>query len=238
MQREAPDAAPSKVTAAHLRRADRTCARRLSLDQQEQRGNRPSSRRFEVANRLTADVRLAHTEGGTPDDRAFVVPTDLVPEQQRLYAAGARGYLACFGDRPARLLPADTWATEHPDLGVRLVGDLGIALERPDGGRELRVLRLDGRSGRDRLDEVEVTVAVLRAAPFAGDRFELVAADLLTASATRLAVDVVAELPAARAWLVERLGVLRDRTRRAEPTVGADCQGCPFVAGCPPHRDR
>jgi hypothetical protein len=223
----------AKVTAMHLRRAERMCARRLALDQQDQRGNRSATRRFEVANRLVADARLAHTEGGPPDPRAFVVPRDLFPEQQRVYEAGARGYLACFGGASARLVEHDAWSTDVPGLGARLVGDVGIALET-DGGHELRVLRL-GRGARPGIDEVDVRVALLRSEAWATGSLSLVVADVLAATAHRVSLDVAAQLPEARAWLAERIGVLRDRTRDARPTVGADCQGCPFVAGCPPH---
>jgi hypothetical protein len=228
----------TKITARHLRRAEEMCRRRLALELDDQRGNRANGARFAVSNRVAADVRLAHTEFGPPDPAAFVVPTELVPEQQRVYQAAVRGYLALFGDRPAGAIDLG-FDTEVEPLGVRLVGDVGVALDTGNAF-ELRVLRL-GTRGHDQplVDDVDLRFATLRAAAWLSSAPELrvVAADLLGLACSELVIDVrEAERAAAQEWLAERVAHVRALADRDRPKAGSDCLGCGFVAGCRAHR--
>src|SRR3954468_21517029 len=115
-----------KITPRHLRHAERTCRRRLACELADQRGNAPGSARFAISNRIAADARLAHTDFEVPDPRAFVPPADLLPEQQRVYAAAVAGYLTLFGTARARAIDTP-FEIPIDDLEVRLVGEVGIA---------------------------------------------------------------------------------------------------------------
>jgi hypothetical protein len=226
----------TKITPRHLRQADEMCRRKLALETDGQRGNWPGDARFGVSNRLSADVRLAHTEFAPPDARAFVVPEDLLPEQRRVYGAGASGYLALFGAAPARVVDVG-FETVLEDIEVRLVGDIGIALDT-DAGCELRVLRLGERGfGQSLLDDNDLRFAVVRAASWAAGRgpLRVIAADVLNALRAELVVDIDADLPEARAWLDERVAEIRALATDPIPRPGRDCLGCKFVAGCRAH---
>src|SRR6185312_2632549 len=132
-----------------------------------------------VANRVSADARLAQAELGPPRPDAFVSPRELEPEQQALYRAAVQGYLSEFGDRPGRAVDLG-WQTHLDEAGVDLVADPGIALELPDGRRELRVLLFGARSrGASLLDAVNRRVALVRTAEWAPDQLTIVAADLI-----------------------------------------------------------
>src|SRR4051794_28573752 len=227
----------TKITSRHLRRADEMCRRRLAKELDDQRGNPPGQARFGVSNRLTNDVRLAHTEFAPPDPRGFVVPAEMLPEQQRLYQAAVAGYLALFGDEPARAI--DTrFDTALDVLEVRLVGDIGVALET-DNGCELRVLRIGERGfNQALLDDVDLRFVVLRAAVWATGRgpLRVVAADVLQVAQAELTVDVDAQLADARAWLEDRVQAIRALADDPRPRAGHDCLGCRFVNGCIAHR--
>jgi hypothetical protein len=227
----------TKITSRHLRGADEMCRRRLAKELADQRGNPPGQARFGVSNRLTNDVRLAHTEFAPPDARAFVVPLEMLPEQQRVYRAGVAGYLALFGDQAARAI--DTrFDTALDDLEVRLVGDIGVALDTEDGC-ELRVLRVGERGfSQSLLDDVDLRFVVLRAAAWAEGRgpLRVVAADVLQVAHADLVVDVDAALAPAREWLAERVDAIKRLVEDDRPRAGHDCLGCRFVSGCIAHR--
>jgi hypothetical protein len=228
----------AKITARHLRGAEEMCRRRLAKEVDDQRGNPPSGARFGVSNRLTADVRLAHTEFAPPDPRAFVPPADLVPEQQRVYGAAVTGYLALFGAEVARAVDVG-FDTTFEALEVRLVGDIGIALET-ETGCELRVLRLGERGfGQSLLDDVDLRFAALRAAAWVAGRgpLRVVAADVLNLSRADLVIEV-ADFDDAHAFLEDRLRAVRALAADPRPRAGRDCLGCKFVAGCDAHRER
>jgi hypothetical protein len=227
----------AKITPRHLRQADEMCRRRLALELADQRGNPPGSARFGVSNRFSADARLAHTEMAPPDPRAFVEPSELLPEQRHAYRAAVAGYLALFGDEAARAVDLG-FDTVLADLEVRLVGDVGLALETP-GGCELRVLRLGERGfGQSLLDDVDLRFATMRAAPWAGDdaTLRIVVADVLNVERAEFVVDVAAQLDDARAWVTDRIAAIRDLALDPQPKAGRDCLGCRFVAGCRAHR--
>jgi hypothetical protein len=229
----------AKITPRHLRLADEMCPRRLACEIDGQRGNRGGDARFAVSNRFEQDVRLAHTELAPPDRRAFAGPAELLPEQQRVYAAAVAGYLALFGDEPARVADL-TFDTVLDDLEVRLVGPVGIPLDTP-GGPELRVLRLGDRGfNRPLLDDVDLRFAAVRAAVWVGEqaRLRVVVANVLDLAASSFEVDMATELPAARDWLEARVLDVRLHADRDRVRAGSQCLGCGFVSGCRAHAVR
>jgi hypothetical protein len=227
----------TKITSRHLRGAEEMCRRRLAKELDDQRGNARGSARFGVSNRLQADARLAHTEFAPPDPKAFVVPAELLREQQRVYRAGVAGYLALFGEQPARAI--DTrFDTTLDDVEVRLVGDIGLALDTDDGC-ELRVLRLGERGfGQALLDDVDLQFVLLRAAEWAAERgpLRVVAADVLQVARVDFVLEFGDALDNAQAWARERIAAIRAYADDPRPRAGRDCLGCPFVAGCAAHR--
>jgi hypothetical protein len=226
------DDAP-RVTASLLRRAHDMCRRRLAREHAGGRrfANPPANARFEVANRLVADARLAHAEAGTVRAEAFVDPADLDPEQRAVYRAAAAGYVALLGDRPGRAVDLG-WSTALDD-GVELVGDPGLALETASGP-ELRLLRL--ASTRQLLDAVDVHIALVRTAAWAPERLRIVAADLLALDLVEIEPALPADRAAAAAWTAERVALVRRHAGDGRARPGADCNGCAFVAGCTAHR--
>lgn len=231
------DDAPPKVTAAMLRQAESMCGRRLRFEHENRRSNKLSSGRFRVSNQLTEHARLAQLELGPPQPAAFR-PLGLEPEEQRVYEHAVASYLELFGDREAQSVDLDEWETAVPELGIRLVGNGGLALESSQGERELRFLSL-GPSRADLTDPLaatEVRFALLRNAEWAtGAKVRLVHVDLLFNKSVEHTVDVDDCIDELRAWLDGRVGVVRDRVRDAQPHVGLECGRCRFVAGCPAH---
>jgi hypothetical protein len=228
------DEEPTRITAAMLRAGAAGCARRLAHELRNPRSkNRGSAARFAVANRVAADARLAHARGDDPDVNAFVAPADLEVEQRRVYAAAARAYLALCGGK-VRLAPAavfDDWETEIADLAIRLVGDVGVAVEHPDGRRELRRLLVGGRP----LDDVDLRFAALRADPWTDGPLFVTSVDLLDARVTSVEIDTAARRKEHHDWLAERVEALRAHADASRPREGVECGRCAFIAGCAAH---
>ena len=223
-----------RVTPAMLRRADAMCRRRLAREHAggKRLANRGADARFAVSNRIFEDAVLAHAEIGPPRPEAFVDPKDLEPEQRALYNAAARGYVEAFGDRPGRANDLG-WNTHLADLGVDLVDRPGIALDLPDGRRELRVLHLGTRHlGAPLLDPVQRRVALVRTEEWAPDQLTIVAADLIEQELTRDTPDLARERAEAHEWIAARVEVVKQLAADGRTQVGADCSGCPFIAGC------
>ncbi len=229
-----PEPQTPRVTASMLRRADGMCRRRLKHEHtgDKRSANAGASARFAVSNRLSADARLAHAELAPPTAEAFVEPRDLEPEQRALYRAAVRGYLGEFGDRPGRSVDLG-WQTHLADAGVDLVADPGIALDLPDGRRELRVLSFGGRvRGGALLDAVNRRVALVRTAEWAPDQLTIVAADLIERRLDSINPDLANERAEAMAWINERVAIVQQLAADGRSRAGADCAGCPFIAGC------
>jgi hypothetical protein len=227
-----------KITSRHLRQAEQTCRRRLASECHNRHGNWGSGARFEVGNRVVGDARLAHTEFGPPERRAFVVPRELTPEQQRVYEAAVAGYLALFGAEPARTIDVG-FETVLDDPPARLVGDIGLAVET-ERGCVVRVLRIGERGyGQRLLDETDLRFTTLRAASWVGDhgRLEIVVAELLNLGAETFTIDIEAELGPTREWARDRVAAIEVLAADDRPQPGHDCLGCKFVAGCIAHRD-
>lgn len=229
------------VLPSHLLRAEQLCPRRLSLERTARRNrNRGGDARFEVARRLDGDVRTAHATMRAPTVADFPPPSDLWPEQRLLYTAAAAGYLTLFGEEPARTAgddAPDPYGTDLLDAGVRVTGGIGVALERPDGTAELRILHVGSRGfGRALLDDVDLHLLALRCdAWHPPGPLRVVAADVLELRVDTVDLDLAVARPAARAFLAERLARIDDRCRPPRPRPGADCAGCGYVAGCEAH---
>jgi hypothetical protein len=225
-----------RVTLAHLRRAEAMCRRKLAREHADVRGHRKPPARFAVSNRLVEDARVAHAELRAPRATDFPSPTDLIPEQQLVYRAAAGGYVALFAERPARAVEVDAWETELPDLGVRVVGSLGLALETADESPELRSLRLGIAGNWPLVDDAERRLIVVRSAAWVGARrLRLVVADLIAGAVVDEEIDVAGALPEALEWLTARVAVIRAQASDPVPKAGAECAGCPFVPGCRAH---
>jgi hypothetical protein len=225
-----------RVTLTHLRRADTMCRRRLERDLAGVRGHRGPSARFAVNNRVTEDARVAHTDLRAARPSDFPTPTDLLPEQQRVYLAAAAGYVALFADRPARAVEVDPWEAELDGLGMRFVSPLGVALESADGSPEIRSLRIGVAGNRPLIDDADRRALVVRAASWVGARpLRIVTVDLLAGALVEDELDVAAALADARAWIDERVALVRERIVDPTPRAGDDCRGCPFVPGCKAH---
>jgi hypothetical protein len=228
-----------KVTAAFLRRVEELCPRRVSFEHHGRRGNRTAPARWRVSNQLTEHARLAHFEFGPPERAAFTPLPDLVPEERRVYDAAVHWYFQLFGDRAVRAVEAvDEWETLFPELGVRLVGHAGLALEGADGRAELRLLGIAGNvpDRADPLGSVDARFALLRhAAWVAGRSVRLVHADLLYGGIVEHEVGADAALAELQPWLCERVDAIRRRIAEPLPRPGLECGRCRFVAGCRAH---
>jgi hypothetical protein len=228
-----PQPTTPRVTASMLRRAHEMCRRRLKHEHtgDKRSANPTASARFAVSNRISADARLAQAELGPPRVEAFVDPRDLEPEQRALYRAAARGYLDAFGNRPGRAVDLG-WQTRLADVGVDLVADPGIALELPDGRRELRVLHFGSRRPTaPLLNTVDRRVALLRTAEWAPDQLTIVAADVIEQELVRDTPELEREREEASTWINERIELVQSLVADGRPRAGADCSGCPFIAG-------
>jgi hypothetical protein len=220
-----------------LRRAEEMCRRRLSREHTGRKSfaNRASDARFAVSGRIEGDARLAQAEHGPPRAEAFVDPRELEPEQQRLYRAASSGYLRLFGRAPGRVVDLG-WATPFPDLGVSLVANVGVAVEMAPGEHELRVLQYGVRArSRPALDAVTINVALLRSAEWAPDHLRIVAADLVDDDVAVHETRLPDDRDDALVWFAKRVELIRELAIDARPRAGADCLGCAFIAGCPPH---
>jgi hypothetical protein len=229
-----PDDDLPRVTLALLRRADTMCPRRLAHEHESGRKlSRLGDAGFEVSNRVVEDATLWHKGrvDGDAERVAFPEPTDLAPEQLALYRAFARGYLATF-DATEDVEVADLgWSTDIDDLGVRLLGQVGIPVEYPTGARELRLPRV-GR-GNALVDDADIRFALLRAAEWAPVQLRIVAFDPLDVRSVEYEIDVAARIDDAREWLSQRVAVIRGRAHPKQPVAGADCRHCSCLPGCP-----
>lgn len=227
-----------RVTESQLRRAldDRSCSLRLAKEHAGKKGAWSPSPGFAVSNRILADARQAHAERRDATARDFPGVRDLLPEQQRLYGAAARAYLALFADRPVVVVDdLDEWATVDPDTGVELVGSPGLPVDA-DGSPELRVLSLRG-DDRPLVDAARRSFLLLRTAAWtAGRPLRIVAADLVAGHLEQHIVDTATEQAGAHRRLAERVEQIRRRIADPAPSPGRDCASCRYVAECGAHR--
>ena len=231
--------APPRVTPALLRWADTMCPRRLEGLHTDRRGNRPPDARFRVANRVFESARLAHLELAVPSPAAFSAGAGLEPEEQAVYDAAGRWYVALFGDRAVRAVDLDDWESTVEEVGVRLVGPAGLPVEDAAGNLEVRILRVGARRivTGDPLESIEGRFAVMRAADWAaGGTLRLCVADRVQGALVERDVDVDDVLAQElQPWLAERVTVIRERAADPAPRPGLECAHCRYVAGCGAH---
>ena len=237
-----PEEAPAKVTLGHLTRAERTCARRLKLEHGNARSNFGSNGRWRVSNRVTEEIRLAHTDLAVPAVGRFdAAAGDLTPEQRRVYELATRWYVTLF-TRAARVVDEDQWGTDIPG-DLRLVGPAGLAFTDADDQPEIRLLSFDARPAPATAlaERPGVRFALLRRVDWLRERTVRVAlADLVRGTYEEDEIDTGAVMPQIKDWLATRIGVIRARVASAKPEAqpGLQCAWCPYIAGCPPMTGR
>jgi hypothetical protein len=225
-----------RISPRHLRLAEELCRRRLAREVHNGKRsvNRTGDMRFAVSNRIEADARLAHAEGGVPRPEAFVAPRDLEPEQVALYRAGARGYLDAFGVAAAHVTELG-YRTLLPELGVELTSNPGIACELDDGGRELRKVLVGARRDTKLLDPVDVRVALVRTEEWAPVQLDIVVVDVIEQRRATLTPELDTDRADAHTWIAERVELVLELAADGRPHAGRDCQGCAFISGCSKH---
>jgi hypothetical protein len=125
------------------------------------------------------------------------------------------------------------WRTHLDDVDVDLVADIGIAIELPDGGRELRALRLGSRHpSAPLLDDAQLRFALVRTEAWAPHQLTIIAADVIERDTEYHAPDLPAARADARSWIIERIELVQQLAADGRSRAGADCMGCPFIAGC------
>jgi hypothetical protein len=240
MAPETREEQPAKVTLGHLVRAERICPRRLRLEHANTRANFSGNARWQVSNRVTEEVRLAHTDLAAPGPDRFVAETpELGPEQRAVYELATRWYTTLF-TRPVRVVDDDDpWSTDLPG-DLRLVGRAGLAFTDAGGAPELRLLGFGGRPEAQvaLVERPAVRFALARREAWLGGRVVRIAqADVVRGTYEEDEIDTGAAMPTVHAWLSERVELLRERlTGKEEP--GLQCAWCPYIAGCPPMRGR
>ena len=234
-----PEDQPAKVTLGHLVRAERICARRLKLEHGNTKANFSSNGRWRVSNRVTEEVRLAHTELAAPGaDRFAGTAEDLTPEQRRVYELATRWYVTLFA-RPVRVVDEDRWGTDLPG-DLRLVGQGGLAFTDADGDPEIRLLSFGSRVPVSASPaSPAVRFALLRREQWlGGGPVRVGVADLVHGTFEEETIDTGAVMPEVSAWLAGRIEVIQARVAPAKPRPepGLQCAWCPYIAGCPPMR--
>jgi hypothetical protein len=219
-----------RVTPSLLRRADEMCRRRLAHEHESGRKLSPlGDGPFEVSNRLTADAITWH-RGAVAPEHGFPDPIDLEPEQRAVYRAASRAYLRMFGDVAIEVGDLG-WSTDLADVGVRLLGPVGIPVVYDGGEHELRILRVGARLPL--VDSIDIRFALLRAHEWATGAVRITAVDLLEDRSVEYEVDIGAQLDEAREWLASRVDVIRARAHPRYTSAGGDCRDCPCIPGCP-----
>jgi hypothetical protein len=229
---------PAKVTLGHLARAERMCARRLKLEHGNTRANWTSNGRWRVSNRVTEEVRLAHTDLAAPRaDRFDGAAGDLTTEQLAVYELATRWYVTLF-TLPVRVVDEDQWGTDLPG-DLRLVGRAGLAFTDADDRPEIRLLSFGSPPAAPiaLIETPAVRFAVLRRVEWLRGRSVRVAvADLVRGTFDEDTIDTSAVMPGIDEWLQTRLDVIRDRVANPVPKPGLECAWCPYIAGCEAHR--
>jgi hypothetical protein len=213
------------------------CARRLDHEHRGVRGNWRSGHRFRVVNQVVDDARLCHVDVREPDPALFRPGVDLVPEQVEVYEHAVAWYVALFAGHAVQSVELE-FETPREDLGVRLVGPVGLPVEDAAGARELRLLRVGGTAlPSDPLATTDVRFALLRVADWIGDApTRIVVADLSRGERADATYEPARLRPELEEWLEDGVRRIRARTAEPAPRAGIECGWCPFVAGCRAHR--
>jgi hypothetical protein len=222
------------------------CPRRLrrTLDP-EYVGQRfpEKTRMFLLRNALVGAISEAHDrhqDNGTPLEAALdaavadalSLPTGLLPEEQAALAAAAEAYGDSVAGRSGHFAGtvSDEWRS--PTGRYRLTASTALLFDLPDGGIEVRRVRLQPRHpsapSPAATGYAQVTALVLRGDPFtrfvdvhvAGDA-TLVEGEITFAELPRVREDVHALVT----------GTMDDEDPAARPT--RQCHDCPHMSGCP-----
>jgi hypothetical protein len=230
-----------KITVASLRDPARQCGRRLALElANKKKANWGDNVRWRLSNRIGADIRLAHTELRSADPAWFVAPTDLLAEEQAVYAVTTRAYCALFADRPAVARDPIEWSTDVPELGVRLLGPAPLVLDDEHGAPEIRLLRFHQRPlGPDPAATIELRFLVARVrAGLREDRdgpeLRVCIADLVDGTYDELVVDPYD--PALDEWLATGVAAVQLAADETRVRQGHECARCAYVPGCKAHK--
>ena len=226
-----------KVTPWLLRRADDLCARRLAREFEGADASYDPVNRGRIRDAFLAAARDVHAELCDPTERDFAgAGRDLEPEEQAVLRQAAHWYVHAFGGRAAR---ADDHGLDRPTesrgRGLRVGGWVDLAVVDEDGARELRHLDLwaGPRPVADPLELPAVRLATLRLTRWAaGEPLRVVWADLVRGGTVERVVGEDDRAALAR-WFDERVAVVRDRAADPVAVMGADCQTCGHVGGCP-----
>lgn len=223
-----------RFTLRHLRAGDDACARRIAREVVQQRTtvrNRSSTRAFDLAARIIADIAVAHTELRSATIADFPNPTDLSLEERRVHRAAALGYLARFDEPFVVDSLADEWETADSATGHRWIARVPLAGHDATGTARIRHLLVDGRP---EIDAPTLFMLALRTDGWADDVLVDVGALLSADRGTPLVIDKRCR-DEARAWARERAAHCLAIADAGRARAGRDCLGCAFVAGCPPH---
>ncbi|HUV10644.1 MAG TPA: PD-(D/E)XK nuclease family protein [Acidimicrobiia bacterium] len=231
------DAPLPRVTPSLLRDAPELCPRRVALDFADEGGARDPVSRARLRGPFLDAARAAHGEGGRMRREAFVVPTDLEPEEQRVFAQAVGWYEQLFGAHEVETYLHDCESpTER--RGIRVGGWVDLTVVRTDGTKELR--QLDLWAGRvpseDPLELPSVWLAVLRLRPWIGDGDLVVTwADLVRGLTRTRVVRLGAEIDGLRDRFDSSLRALRDRADADAARPGTGCAQCKHIGKCPAH---
>ena len=231
------DAPLPRVTPSLLRDAPELCPRRVALDFADEGGARDPVSRARLRGPFLDAARAAHGEGGRMRREAFVVPTDLEPEEQRVFAQAVGWYEQLFGEHEVETYLHDCESpTER--RGIRVGGWVDLTVVRTDGTKELR--QLDLWAGRvpseDPLELPSVWLAVLRLRPWVGDGDLVVTwADLVRGLTRTRVVRLGEEVDGLRDRFESSLRALRDRADADAARPGTGCAQCKHIGKCPAH---
>ena len=170
---------------------------------------------------------------------AFVEPHGARARATRACTAPAVRGLPRRVRRPARArAPTSAGGRTSTTLGVDLVGDLGLALELPDGRRELRVLQARRPPHRRAAARPGRAARARSSAPRSGrpTSSTIVAADLIEQESSRDTPDLAASAPRPRAWITERVELVAAargrRPRRAPAPTARAARSSPAATQC------
>ena len=225
-----------RITPSALHAIEARCPRQVALDFSDE-GFSDAVPRGRLRDAFLDAARAAHGAGGAPNLDAFRTPTELEPEEQRVFEHAARWYVHLYGDRAVTLHLHDCdRPTER--RGVRVGGWVDLTFEQADGTKELRQVDLwrGRRPVGDPLELERVWLAVLRLRPWVGNGALVVSwADLVDGALHERVVDLGIELDELLERYEGRLAALRARADSGHAEPGAGCRWCKHLAGCPAH---
>lgn len=229
-----------KVTPYLLDRADTMCPRRLRCAYQDHKGTDAPFLRWRIRDPLVEDARAAHHDLGPPNPAAFTDRESLVPEERALLGLAQRTYLRLFADEPARAIDHEPYERpyESSRRGVRVGGGVDLAVEGPNGERELRQFELWGRTPcADPFASAQILCAVLRLSGWVGkETLRIRHADLIGGWIDEYTVDLGATLGDLAQRFDHLHRMIQQRSAEPAPPVpGQECAQCSYMLGCEAH---